>query len=228
MIELGNFAEEILDEVLEILWTKLEEAGRESVPSGEIMIGPEPVHPEVLKVLEKNGMITVEDGSVQLTKAGWEEARQTIRRHRLSERLFYDLFEISEEQMENVACRFEHLLIKPEIEEKICELLGHPRFCPHGKPIPPGECCDRAEGQVNQTVVPMSDLRQGESGAIAYVQTGDSDKLKKLMAMGILPGEPVALERRFPSFVFTVGRSRYAVDEEMARAIFVRRQKSSG
>ncbi|MBN2720266.1 MAG: metal-dependent transcriptional regulator, partial [Proteobacteria bacterium] len=117
---------------------------------------------------------------------------------------------------------------KPEIEEKICELLGHPRFCPHGKPIPPGECCDRAEGQVNQTVVPMSDLRQGESGAIAYVQTGDSDKLKKLMAMGILPGEPVALERRFPSFVFTVGRSRYAVDEEMARAIFVRRQKSSG
>lgn len=228
MIELGNFAEEILDEVLEILWIKIEEAGRESVPAEEIVVGPGPVHPEALKILEKNGMITVKEGSVHLTKAGLEEARQTIRRHRLSERLFYDLFEISEEQMENVACRFEHLLIKPEIEEKICELLGHPKFCPHGKPIPPGECCDRAEAQVDQTVVPMSDLRQGESGAIAYVQTGDSDKLKKLMAMGILPGEPVALERRFPSFVFTVGRSRYAVDEEMARAIFVRRQKSPG
>ena len=132
------------------------------------------------------------------------------------------------EDLDPSLCRFEHLLIKRELEEKICELLGHPRFCPHGKTLPAGECCGRAETQVDKTVVPMSDLRQGEPGAIAYVQTGDSDKLKKLMAMGILPGEPVTLERRFPSFVFTVGRSRYAVDEEMARAIFVRREKTPG
>ena len=137
--------------------------------------------------------------------------------------MFFDLFDISEDQMEDVACRFEHLLIKPALEEKICELLGHPRSCPHGRIIPMGECCDRAETQVDQTVVSMSDLRQGEEGAIAYVQTGDSDKLKKLMAMGILPGEAVTLERRFPSFVFSVGRSRFAVDEGMAEAIFVRR-----
>ena len=228
MVELSCFAEEVLDEILEILWTRLEEAGRESVPAEEIVVGSGPVHPEALGILEKGGLIKVEDGSVKLTNAGFEEARRTIRRHRLSERLFYDLFEISEEQMENIACRFEHLLIKPELEEKICEILGHPRFCPHGKAIPAGECCDRAEALVDQTVVPMSDLRQGGAGAIAYVQTGDSDKLKKLMAMGILPGEPVALERRFPSFVFTVGRSRYAVDEEMARAIFVRRLRASG
>lgn len=228
MVELGSFAEEVLDEILEILWIKLEEEGRESVPAQEIVVGSGPVHPEALGILEKNGLVLVRDGAVQLTNAGFEEARMTIRRHRLSERMFYDLFEISEEQMENIACRFEHLLIKRDLEEKICELLGHPRFCPHGKTIPAGECCDQAEALVDQAVVPMSDLRQGESGAIAYVQTGDSDKLKKLMAMGILPGEPVALERRFPSFVFTVGRSRYAVDEEMARAIFVRREKVSG
>lgn len=225
MVELSCFAEEVLDEVLEILWIKLEEEGKESVPAEEIVVGSAPVHQEGLAVLEKGGLVRIREGSVQLTDTGFEEARGTIRRHRLSERMFYDLFEISEEQMENIACRFEHLLIKRELEEKICELLGHPRFCPHGKTIPAGECCGRAEAQVDQTVVPMSDLRQGEAGAIAYVQTGDSDKLKKLMAMGILPGEPVSLERRFPSFVFTVGRSRYAVDEEMARAIFIRRQK---
>ena len=69
----------------------------------------------------------------------------------------------------------------------------------------------------------MSNLRQGESGAIAYVHTGDSEKLKKLMALGILPGESVTLQRRYPSFVFTVGRSRYAVDEGMAAAIYVKR-----
>ena len=227
MIELGCFAEEVLDEILEILWTKLEEEGYESVSREEIVVGSGPVHEEALSILKKEGLVLLKDGSVQLTDLGFEEARRTIRRHRLSERMFYDLFDISEDQMEEVACRFEHLLIKPEVEEKICELLGHPRSCPHGKVIPMGECCDRAETQVDQTVVSMNDLRQGETGAIAYVQTGDSDKLKKLMAMGILPGEPVTLERRFPSFVFSVGRSRYAIDEGMAAAIYVRRSSTT-
>jgi DtxR family Mn-dependent transcriptional regulator len=137
--------------------------------------------------------------------------------------MFFDIFEVTEEDMEGVACRFEHILIRPELEEKICELLGHPRTCPHERPIPMGECCLRAQTQVDQRVVPMSNLRQGESGAIAYIHTGDSDKLKKLMALGILPGESVTLQRRYPSFVFTVGRSRYAVDEGMAEAIYVKR-----
>ena len=188
MVELGNFAEEIFEEVLEILWTSLEEGGNESLPKEQIIIGSMPVHDETLAVLERSGLIKLIKGDVYLTDAGFEEARRTIRRHRLSERMFYDIFDIAENEMEDVACRFEHILIKPDLEEKICELLGHPRTCPHGRPIPVGDCCHRAETQVDQTVVPMSDLRQGETGAIAYVQTGDSDKLKKLMAMGILPG----------------------------------------
>jgi DtxR family Mn-dependent transcriptional regulator len=223
MVELGSFAEEVLEEILEFLWTRLEEGDSESIPKGEILVGTKPVHDEALNLLKKDGLISITGDEVQLTVKGFEEARRTIRCHRLSERMFYDIFDIGEEQMEDVACRFEHLLIKPELEEKICELLGHPRSCPHGRNIPIGECCHRAETQADQAVVPMSNLRQGEKGAIAYVQTGDSDKLKKLMAMGILPGEQITLERRYPSFVFNVGRSRYAVDEGMAEAIFVRR-----
>ena len=222
-MELSNFAEEILDEILEILWVKLEEGGQESVQKKEIVVGPGPVGNEALAILVDKGFLTVTGDSVQLTDPGFEEARRTIRRHRLSERMFYDIFDVEEEEMEEVACRFEHLLIKPGLEEKICVLLGHPRSCPHGRLIPVGDCCDRAETQVDQLVVPMSDLRQGETGAIAYVSTGDSDKLKKLMAMGILPGESVTLERRYPSFVFMVGRSRFAVDHGMAEAIYVRR-----
>jgi DtxR family Mn-dependent transcriptional regulator len=212
MVELGSFAEEMLEEILEVLWTSLEEGGSESVPKDEIFVGTTPVHDEALKLLEKGGLISITEGKVQLTVNGFEEARKTIRRHRLSERMFYDIFDIAEEQM----------------EDEICELLRHPRACPHGRSIPVGECCQRAETQPDQSVVPMSNLRQGENGAIAYVQTGDSEKLKKLMAMGILPGEKITLERRYPSFVFNVGKSRYAVDEGMAEAIFVRRGQTAG
>ena len=31
----------------------------------------------------------------------------------------------------------------PEATEKICSFLGHPKTCPHGAPIPAGECCTR-------------------------------------------------------------------------------------
>ena len=223
MVELANFAEEFLDEVLEVLWIQLEEGGKESVSLDEIVVGTTPVYKESIDVLEKKGLIKVDGERIQLTDSGFEEARRTIRRHRLSERMFLDIFEITEDEIEEVACRFEHILIRPELEEKICELLGHPRSCPHNRAIPIGECCHRAQTRVDQKVVPMSNLRQGESGAIAYVHTGDSEKLKKLMALGILPGESVTLQRRYPSFVFTVGRSRYAVDEGMAEAIYVKR-----
>jgi len=228
MVELSNFADEILDEILEIMWTKLEEYGDKPVPRGEIVIGKTAVHDEALNVLVGQGHIIFDDDLVQLTDTGFEEARKTIRRHRLSERMFTDILDIVQEEMESAACRFEHMLIKHELEEKICQLLGHPKTCPHGRPIPVGECCHRAEEQVDQAVVSMNKLRQSEKGVIAYVHTGDSDKLKKLMAMGILPGENVALERRYPSFVFSVGNSRYAVDEGMASAIFVRRDEHSG
>ena len=223
MVELSNIAEEFLDEILEVLWVKLEEGGKESVSLDEIVVGTTPVYEEPIKVLEKKGLVKVDGDQIQLTDSGFEEARRTIRRHRLSERMFLDIFEITEDEIEEVACRFEHMLIRPELEEKICELLGHPRSCPHDRAIPIGDCCHRAETRVDQMVVPMSNLRQGESGAIAYVHTGDSERLKKLMALGILPGESVTLQRRYPSFVFTVGQSRYAVDEGMASAIYVKR-----
>ena len=223
MVELSNVAEEFLDEILEVLWVKLEEGGKEFVTLDEIVVGTTPVYEEPIKVLEKKGLVKVDGDQIQLTDSGFEEARRTIRRHRLSERMFLDIFEITEDEIEEVACRFEHMLIRPELEEKICELLGHPRSCPHDRAIPIGDCCHRAQTRVDQMVVPMSNLRQGESGAIAYVHTGDSERLKKLMALGILPGESVTLQRRYPSFVFTVGQSRYAVDEGMAAAIYVKR-----
>ncbi|WP_332881786.1 FeoA family protein [Methanosarcina horonobensis] len=45
--------------------------------------------------------------------------------------------------------------------------------------------------------------------------------LKKLIAMGILPGMPVTLLRRSPSYLFEVDQTRYAVDREIANHIYV-------
>jgi putative ABC transport system ATP-binding protein len=86
---------------------------------------------------------SVGDGSVvvELTARGRQRAADIIRRHRLAERLFTDSLALeSESEIEQQACKFEHIL-SPEATEKICTFLGHPRTCPHGAPIPPGRCC---------------------------------------------------------------------------------------
>ena len=90
--------------------------------------------------------VSVGDGSmiVSLTPRGRQRAADIIRRHRLAERLFTDSLALdSELEIEQQACKFEHIL-SPEATDKICTFLGHPRNCPHGAPIPVGPCCPKS------------------------------------------------------------------------------------
>lgn len=59
------------------------------------------------------------------------------------------------------------------------------------------------------------------TGKISRLETKDPGILQKLMSMGILPGMPVTLLRRSPSYLFEVDQTRYAVDSEIANHIYV-------
>jgi putative ABC transport system ATP-binding protein len=93
-----------------------------------------------------NGNAIAVNGEVHLTEAGSRRARDVVRRHRLAERLFTDTFAIDEAEVHQQACRFEHI-ITPELDQRICSFLGHPKTCPHGNPIPPGACCETKEAK---------------------------------------------------------------------------------
>jgi energy-coupling factor transporter ATP-binding protein EcfA2 len=94
---------------------------------------------------KKNGDLDAQHaGEVRLTEFGARRARDVVRRHRLAERLFTDTFAIEDAEAHQQACRFEHI-ITPELDQRICSFLGHPKTCPHGNPIPPGPCCEKAE-----------------------------------------------------------------------------------
>ena len=81
------------------------------------------------------------DRMILFTEKGRKRAEDVIRRHRLAERLFVHTFHVQDEhEVAEQACRFEHIL-SPEATDSICSFLGHPRTCPHGSPIPAGECC---------------------------------------------------------------------------------------
>jgi putative ABC transport system ATP-binding protein len=86
-------------------------------------------------------LVEMRDTDVHLTDTGSRRARDVVRRHRLAERLFKDTFAIDDSEAHTQACKFEHI-ISPELDQRICTFLGHPKTCPHGNPIPPGDCCD--------------------------------------------------------------------------------------
>jgi Fe2+ transport system protein FeoA len=141
--------------------------------------------------------------------------------HRLAERLLMDVLTTEETLLDERACRLEHALLDG-LDDHICTLLGHPRFCPHGKLIPEGACCRQKRASVDRLIAPLSELQPDQGGHIAYIQMNNPHHLQKLMAMGVLPGIPITLLRRFPSFVFEAGYSQFAVDEEIATDIYVR------
>ena len=90
-------------------------------------------------------LIRRQDSQLSLTDRGRRRACDLVRRRRLAERLFMDTFAIQDPEADTQACKFEHI-ISPELDEKICTFLGHPRTCPHGHPIPPGPCCGLPTG----------------------------------------------------------------------------------
>lgn len=65
-----------------------------------------------------------------------------LRRHRLAERMLVDLMSYEPAQVHDAVDSVMPLLAG-EGEQRFCTLLGHPRQCPHGDPIPPGACCPR-------------------------------------------------------------------------------------
>jgi putative ABC transport system ATP-binding protein len=86
-------------------------------------------------------LVEMRDTDILLTDTGSRRARDVVRRHRLAERLFKDTFAIDDSEAHTQACKFEHI-ISPELDQRICTFLGHPKTCPHGNPIPPGDCCE--------------------------------------------------------------------------------------
>ena len=204
------------EELLEMLWIRTEEGKEDSLPLDDLGGMKKPI-----EQLLKAGYISISDNRGRLTSKGRPIARNVVRRHRLAERLLADVLGTGDMLIHEKACKFEHLLDRG-LDKSICTLLGHPKVCPQGKPIPPGRCCQEKQRQAQKVVAPLSQLAQGQKGKVAYIYAPESSKLQKLMAMGILPGAPIILIQSFPSYVFQAGQTQFAVDKEIADAIYIR------
>jgi len=70
--------------------------------------------------------------------------------------------------------------------------------------------------------MPLVALRSGWDAEIVEVRAHNDAVLRKLTALGILPGVRVQLLRRFPCYLVQISHAQIALDKQLASAILVR------
>ncbi len=211
---------ERIDEALELIWV-LEEEGHREIDRFSLSSDDADVT-VLLNTLKDEGLVNINDGAIHLTERGRKLAKGLIRRQRLAERLFTDVFEMPENTVLDDACKMEHILSE-ELTESVCIFLGHPPTCPHGKPIPRGECCTKLKVEVTPVVTRLSEFEVGATGKITFIVPSDPSRLSKLNSLGISAGSIIKFIQKVPSCVLKIDETTVAIDPEIAKEIYLKK-----
>jgi DtxR family transcriptional regulator, iron-dependent repressor len=109
-----------------------------------------------LKRMERDQWISGKSRKeIRLTETGRAAARSVIRRHMLTEWLLVKIFKMPLSDTHDEAHRMEHA-ISAQLEERMRDILGDPKLCPHGNPFPGNE--DLTKDWVPLTQVPAGEV----------------------------------------------------------------------
>ena len=153
---------------------------------------------------------------VALTDAGRKGALEVLRHHRLLELYLVDRLGLSLDEVHAEAELLEHALSE-ELEARIDAELGFPTHDPHGDPIP-----DSKLRVVHGSDRTLLDLEPGARAAISRVPDGDSDLLRYLGELGIVPGSDLELVAYAPfggPVTVRTKRGEHAISREHADRI---------
>lgn len=185
-----------------------------------------PTVAENVRRLVSDGLVTQDRSSgINLTTEGRQETEELLRRHRLAERLLFDVLGMDFISAHEQAHALEHW-ISPEVEAKISSLLGAPVTCPHGNPIPgnaPGGIDYlRARNAFRLATATGGDVVNVVS--ISEVVEDESALLRQLMNTGIVPGNRLRVLKVDGETVhYEAGDKEHTIDRDLAHKIWVSR-----
>ena len=214
-------ADEIqIEEILEYIWILEENSDKAESSLVSNKFGND-IANTYLKVMAEQQLINLHNSVITFTEPGRERAKLIIRRHRIAERLLNDVLEMRGDEFERGACQFEHF-VNEEIIASICTLLGHPAVCPHGNKIPHGQCCLSAKKNLEPIISPLSAIKAGKMVKVVYITTKSHASLDRLSGIGVIPGLELTIHQRFPSMILQYGETQLALDNDIAKNVFVR------
>jgi len=129
---------------------------------------------------------------VTLTNEGRKAALEVIRHHRLLEAWLVQTLGYSWDEVHTEAERLEHV-ISEDFERRIATAMGHPLRDPHGELIPTADLKMPADDST-----PLSALRPRQSGIIQCVKAADTELLRYLESLGLIPGIRIEVQAYSP------------------------------
>ena len=147
-----------------------------------------------LKRMERDDWITGKGRKlIHLTETGRAAAHSVIRRHMLVEWLLVRIFKMPLFETHDEAHNIEHA-ISPNLEERMRDILGDPKVCPHGNPFPGYE-------SATQEWLPLTELSPGDTAIIRRIHEFAEDNpelLEFLQLHTVVPGTEAILKESLP------------------------------
>jgi DtxR family transcriptional regulator, Mn-dependent transcriptional regulator len=174
----------------------------------------------MVKRLSETGLIEhVPYRGVQLTAQGRRAALKMIRRHRILEVYLIEQLGYDWDGVHDEAERLEHA-VSDKLIERMSGTLGHPRYDPHGAPIP------TAAGEIEETdLISVADAPIGQALDLRQVGTEDPARLRYFAEQGLVPGAHLLVTERQPfngPTTVRLGLDLRVIGRELAQLLWCR------
>ncbi len=176
---------------------------------------------DMLKKLKAKKLLSYERyKGVRLSAEGKKLALGIVRKHRLWEFFLVDTLQFGWDEVHDVAEELEHISSK-KLVEKLDAFLGHPKFDPHGDPIPDSHGKMAVQQHIN-----LIDLALNKIAEVSGVGSQSTELLELLKHKHIGIGTKLEVKRKF-SFDHSIeikikNQNAFTISQQLAQALFVK------
>lgn len=171
---------------------------------------------KVLAKLQEVGLAQSRGEAYRLTDSGRDYAIQILRAHRLYETFLANETGTTGKDWHAEAERVEHEL-SSEDTNRLAQQLGHPRFDPHGDPIP-----TRAGQSPTPRGCPLDELEIGQAGRIVRLKDNPDLVFDRICKAGLAPNLSFEIAARHDrSILLRIAGREICCDAEMVDSLTV-------
>lgn len=176
---------------------------------------------DMLRKLSEKELIEYEKyKKLKLSPSGLKAALEIVRKHRLWETFLHDTLNFSWDEVHEVAEQLEHIHSQKLID-RLDAFLGHPKFDPHGDPIPD------AKGELPEaSTLTLADAKLNKTYRIVAVRDTSSSFLQQLEKMNLAIGSTITVTERMPydnsNIVKTAEQKQLMLSEKIAVNVLVK------
>ncbi len=177
---------------------------------------------DMLKKLNvKNFVIYEKYQGFTLSNDGEKIALSIVRKHRLWEYFLVEKLQFGWDEVHEVAEELEHIS-SIKLIEKLDAFLEHPKFDPHGDPIPDVNGKMECQPQINLTDLPLQQIAE-----VTAVGSQSTELLELLKHKKIAIGTKIIIKKKFlfdnSIEIKLQNQAAFTISQQLSQALFVKK-----